>query len=326
MSAFPRQTTQLCFGVVEVSILFACQDIPPAPWISVLAKEIPDTEIHVWPDFGDPTSIEFALIWGPYAAEMSRFPNLKAMISLGAGVDHILEQVDRPNDVPIVRLIDPGLQNGMTEYVLYHVLRYHRDVPAYEVQQEKGLWRELTQTLPSERCIGILGLGAIGTACAESLVGLGFDVIGWSRTKKTVSNVGCFYGSATLNAFIAQSQILICLLPLTPDTKGILNKKNLSELPAGAYLINVGRGAHLIEADLLELLDNGHISAATLDVFQNEPLEKGHPFWTHPKVTVTPHIAALTLPKSAGPVIADIINCIRSGRAFRGKVDAALGY
>ena len=309
-----------------MSLVFACQDVPAAPWIDALRKELPDTEIHVWPDTGDPEQVEFALIWGPHAGAMKQFPNLKAMISLGAGVDHILEQVDRPLHVPVARLVDPGLKVGMVEYVLYHVLRFHRRMPDYEQQQQKQLWIERFQTLPSDRRIGILGLGEIGIACAEALVSLGFDVIGWSRTKKDVLKVGCFYGDEALKAFLGQTEILICLLPLTPETHGILNAVNLATLPAGAHLINVGRGAHVVEEDLLKALENGHISGAALDVFQTEPLPRGNPLWDHPNVTVTPHIAALTLPATAAPVIGDIVRAASAGGEIPHIVDANRGY
>lgn len=309
-----------------MSLIFACQDVPAAPWIAALGKAMPDLEVHVWPYSGNPKEIEFAVIWGPYAREMKQFPNLRVMMSLGAGVDHILEQVDRPMDVPVVRLVDPGLKTGMVEYVLYHVLRQHRRMRDYEQQQKKALWIERSQALPSDRQVGILGLGEIGIACAEAMNRLGFDVIGWSRSKKDILNVGCFYGDEALKPFLSQCNILICLLPLTPETEGILNKVTLAALPAGAYLINVGRGGHVVDADLLEALDSGHLSGATLDVFNEEPLPKEHPFWTHPDVTVTPHIAALTLPDSAAPVIATVIESLRSGADVPGMIDPGRGY
>jgi glyoxylate/hydroxypyruvate reductase A len=291
-----------------------------------LRAEIPHLEVYVWPDHGDADAVEFALIWGPYAAAMGRFPNLKAMISLGAGVDHILAQPDRPMDVPVVRLVDPGLRTGMLEYVLYAVLRYHRHMPDYETQQQRKLWIERRQLLPAERRIGILGLGEMGLACAQVLERLGFDVIGWSRTKKEIHNVGCFYGDEALTAFLGQSAILVCLLPLTPETAGVLDRDAFAALPPGAYLINVGRGGHVVEEDLLAALESGHIAGATLDVFRTEPLPRGHPFWDHPGVTVTPHIAALTLPQSAAPAITEIIERARAGRPLLNVVDPERGY
>lgn len=309
-----------------MSLIFACQDVPALPWVAALNAEIPQLDIHVWPDCGNPEAVEYALIWGPFANEMGQFPNLKAMISLGAGVDHILKQPNRPPNVPIVRLVDPGIKAGMIEYVIYNVLRFHRRMPEYEIQQKKGLWIERRQVLPADRRIGILGLGEIGIACAKMLVRMGFDVIGWSRTKKEILNVGCFYGDEALTAFLGQSSILICLLPLTPQTEGILNSEAFAALPPGAFVINVGRGAHVVEEDLLAALDSGHIAGAALDVFRTEPLPRNHPFWSHPHVCVTPHVAALTMPRTAGPVIADIIRQAEAGGPIRNTVDPGQGY
>jgi glyoxylate/hydroxypyruvate reductase A len=226
----------------------------------------------------------------------------------------------------VVRLVDPGIKEGMIEYVVYNVLRFHRRMPEYEIQQRKGLWIERRQMLPADRRVGILGLGEIGVACAEMLVRMGFDVLGWSRTKKEILNVGCFYGDEALTAFLGQSSILICLLPLTPRTEGILDRETLAALPPGAFLINVGRGAHVVESDLLAALDSGHIAGAALDVFRVEPLPRDHPFWSHPNVSVTPHVAALTLPRTAGPVIADIIRQAEAGGPIRNTVDPGQGY
>jgi len=309
-----------------LSLLFACTDVPPDPWIAALRAELPGLEVRVWPDCGATEEVEAALIWGPYADQMGRFPNLKAILSLGAGVDHILRAPGRPPHVPVVRLVDPGLQQGMREYVTCHVLRHHRDIPAYAEQARKGLWIERRQILPGERRLGIMGLGALGAACAEALVPFGFDVIGWSRSRKTINGVGCFYGEEAFRPFLAQCEILVCLLPLTPDTVDILNRDTLSALPPGATLINVGRGEHLVEEDLLALLDSGHIAGATLDVFRTEPLPRGHPFWRHPKITVTPHIAAVTLARTAAPEIADNLRRLADGRPLLHVVDPGRGY
>lgn len=309
-----------------MSLLFACDDVPPAPWIEALRAELPGLDIHVWPDCGEPRAVEAALIWGPHASQMGKFPNLKAILSLGAGVDHILRAPGRPADIPVVRLVDPGLRQGMCDYVACHVLRHHRDMPAYEEQQKKALWIERRQTLGPECRVGIMGLGTLGTACAEALLGLGFDVIGWSRSRKTLNGVGCFYGIEGLHPFLTQSEILVCLLPLTPDTTGILNRATLSALTPGAALINVGRGEHLVEADLLFLLETGQISAATLDVFRTEPLPRDHAFWNHPKITVTPHIAAVTLARTAAPVIADTLRRLAKGQKLLNVVDTERGY
>jgi len=309
-----------------LSLLFACADVPPEPWIGALRAELPELVIHVWPDRGDPEAVEAALIWGPYAGQMGEFPNLKAILSLGAGVDHIMRAPGRPAHVPVVRLVDPGLRWAMSEYVTCHVLRHHRDMPAYAEQQKRRLWIERRQTLPGERRVGIMGLGALGSASADALVRLGFDVIGWSRSRKTLPGVGCFYGEEALLPFLGQSEILVCLLPLTPETENILNCDTLGALPRGAALINVGRGEHVVEEDLLALLDSGHIAGATLDVFRTEPLPRNHPFWAHPKVTVTPHIAAVTLARTAAPEIADNLRRLAEGRPLLHVVDSGRGY
>jgi len=309
-----------------LSLLFACDDVPPEPWVAALQAEMPDLDIRIWPDCGDPDAVEAALIWGPHAAEMGRFPNLKAILSLGAGVDHILRAPGRPVHVPVARLVDPGLSQGMREYICCHVLRYHRDMPAYANQQNRGLWIERRQTLAGERRVGIMGLGTLGAAAAEGLVRLGFDVLGWSRSRKTLAGVGCFYGDEAFHPFLAQCEILVCLLPLTPETADILNRETLSALPPGAALINVGRGEHLVEADLLALLETGQISGATLDVFRTEPLPRDHVFWRHPKITVTPHIAAVTLARTAAPEIADNLRRLADGRPLLHVVDPGRGY
>ncbi len=309
-----------------MSLLFACDDVPPEPWIEALRAELPGLDIHVWPDCGDPKAVEAALIWGPHASQMGKFPNLKAILSIGAGVDHILRAPGRPAHLPVIRLVDPGLRQGMCDYVTCHVARHHRDMPAYAEQQRKALWIEHRQTLAHERRVGIMGLGSLGEACAGALVGLGFDVIGWSRSRKELKGVGCFYGADGLHPFLAQSEILVCLLPLTPDTGDILNRATLSALPPGAALINVGRGEHLVEADLLALLASGQIAGATLDVFRTEPLPRDHAFWRHPKITVTPHIAAVTLPRTAAPVIADTLRRLAKGQKPLNVVDTGRGY
>jgi glyoxylate/hydroxypyruvate reductase len=309
-----------------VSLIFACVDIPPEPWIEAIKAEVPDLDIRIWPDTGKAEDVEFALLWGRWNADLSQFPNLRALLSLGAGVDHILALPDRPANIPIVRLGDPALRTGMVEYVLYNVLKFHRRFPEYEDQQRKGLWIELSQTQPHKRTVGIMGLGSLGASCAKSLVGLGFDVVGWSRRKKSISNVGSFYGDAGLDLFLAQSEILVCLLPLTDDTRGILNEENMHKLPVGAFIVNAARGGHLVEQDLLALLETQHIEGAALDVFETEPLPTENLLWSHPKVTVTPHVAALVDFESAAAVIAETIRRSRDGRPLLNVVDPVRGY
>ncbi|NKB22143.1 MAG: glyoxylate/hydroxypyruvate reductase A [Alphaproteobacteria bacterium] len=309
-----------------MSLIFACVDIPPEPWVKAIKAEIPDLTIHLWPDVDNPEKVEFALLWGKWDANLNRFPELSALLSLGAGVDHILTLENRPPNIPIIRLGDPALRTGMVEYVLYNVLKFHRRFPEYEEQQEKSLWIERSQTMPYKRTVGIMGLGSLGSACAKTLVGLGFDVIGWSRRKKTINKVGCFYGEQGLGLFLARSEIVVCLLPLTNETRGILNTTNMQKLPAGAFIINAARGGHLIEGDLLALLESEHIAGAALDVFETEPLPANNPLWSHSKVTVTPHVAALVDFDSAATVIAETIRRSREGRPLLNVVDPVRGY
>lgn len=291
-----------------------------------IGAEMPDLDIHIWPDIGVPEDVEFALLWGKWDADLTSFPNLRAFLSLGAGVDHILALSDRPADIPIIRLGDPALRTGMVEYVLYNVLKFHRRFPEYEEQQRKALWIERSQTMPHKRTVGIMGLGSLGAACAESLVALGFDVVGWSRHKKSIDNVDCFHGKEGLDHFLAQSEIVVCLLPLTAETRGILNDGNMQKLPPGSYIINAARGGHLVEQDLLKLLEVGHIAGAALDVFETEPLPKDNPIWAHPKIAITPHVAALVDFESAAAVIADTVRRSREGRPLLNVVDPVQGY
>jgi glyoxylate/hydroxypyruvate reductase A len=309
-----------------VSLLFACTGISPEPWVAAIGAALPDLEIRVWPDYGNPAEVEYALLWGDLAGEMARFPNLKALLSFGAGVDHILKAANRPGHVPVVRLVDPAFQTGMAEYVIYNVLRFHRGFPEYEDLQRSGLWVEHAQIPPSSRKIGILGMGVLGSACAESLVPLGFDVSGWSRSPKSLPGITGFHGSDGLTSFLHKSEILVCLLPLTAETEDILDRDAFAAMPRGSYLINAGRGRHVVEEDLLEALGTGQIAGAALDVFRTEPLPPDHPFWTHPKIRVTPHIAALVNQQSATATIVDTIRRIRDGKPLLNVADPARGY
>jgi glyoxylate/hydroxypyruvate reductase A len=294
--------------------------------VTALAAALPGIDVRAWPDTGEPAAVEYASLWGDAAGDMRRFANLKVLFSLGAGVEHILGNPLRPPDVPVVRLIDPAHRTGMIEYVLMRVLHYHRRMPEYAAQQAQGIWRERSQCAPGDRRVGIMGMGELGTGCAEILVRLGFDVAGWSRSPPTIVGVTGFAGRDALAAFLARTEILVNLLPLTPETVGILDAGTLAMLQKNACLINVGRGRHLVEGDLLAALDSGHLAGATLDVFCTEPLQKDHPFWTHPKVTVTPHIAAMTLLQSAVPAIAENVRRHRAGEPMVGVVDPARGY
>jgi glyoxylate/hydroxypyruvate reductase len=287
---------------------------------------MPMLEIRLWPDAGDPAEIDYVLAWNHPDGFLMRFSNLRAIYSMGAGVDRLLKDPGLPEGVPIVRMVDPSLVAGMNEFVLMRVLHYHRRMPEYEVQQRAGLWGPLRPPLAEDRKVGIMGLGQLGRTCAASLAGLGFAVRGWSRTPKSLSGVQCFAGIAQLPAFLGETEILICLLPLTPETEGILNATHFAQLPQGAFLVNVARGAHLVEEDLIFALETGRIAHATLDVFRAEPLAADHPFWTHPRVAIIPHAAALTQPRTAARTVAANIARDRAGEPLQDVVDRQTGY
>jgi len=231
-----------------------------------------------------------------------------------------------PRHLPIVRLVDPHMTAAMSEYVVLQVLRLHRRDLDYRAQQERKDWRELDQKNAADRRVGILGFGELGQDAAHKLKALGFDVAGWSRSAKTAAGIATYAGAAGLPPLLARSEILVCLLPLTPETEGILNARSLALLPQGAALVNAARGAHLVEEDLLAALASGQVSAAVLDVFADEPLPLGHPFWHHPRIVVTPHVAAFTNPATAAPIILDNIRRFEEGRPLLNRVDPARGY
>ena len=275
-----------------MALLFSSRFHDPEVWRQALVEHLPDLDMRVWPDSGDPTEIDAALVWGPKRGELKNFPNLKVIISMGLGVEHILRDPELPKDIPIVRTFDSHMQGAMVEYVVLHVLRYHRHMPEITENQRQGEWIMYGPEDTPGTTVGVMGLGAFGAPPAQALASIGFRVIGWTRTVTGVGGVECYPGEDGLRSFLNQSNILVCLLPLTPDTEGILNADVLAELPRGAYVINAARGGHLVEEDLLTALESGHIAGATLDVFGQEPLPPDHPFWNHPKVTMTPHNAS----------------------------------
>jgi glyoxylate/hydroxypyruvate reductase len=295
-------------------------------WHRALRACDPDMVVHDWPYDGDPADIEFALIWGPPRGELRRYPNLAAIFSMGAGIDHLASDPELPNGVPIVRMVEPGLTSGMTEFVILSVLTHHRFMLDYAIQQRAKVWREIPQIATGKRRVGIMGLGVLGGDAADKLAQLGFDVAGWSRSPKKQPGITTFHGGDGLPAFLARSDILVCLLPLTAETEGILNARTLAALPHGAALVSLGRGGHMVEADVLAALDSGQIGGATLDVFRDEPLPPESPFWTHPRVILTPHIASMTIPDSAAEAVVDNIRRLRAGQPLENVVDIARGY
>jgi len=295
-------------------------------WREAFRRLAPEIEFRDWGEAGNPREIEFALVWNPPPGVLRTFPNLKVIFSLGAGVDHLMSDPDLPEGVPIVRMIDDELTRGMTEYVALHVLRHHRRQREIESAQQAGRWVTIfTPTAPSRR-VGIMGLGVLGRAAATALGALEFDLAGWSRTAHNIDGIECFHGPGGLGLFLGRTEILVCLLPLTDETRGILNAGLFAQLPQGASVINAARGGHQVEADILSALDSGRLSEATLDVFETEPLPAGHPFWAHPRVTVTPHNASVTDPDSGARQVIENIRRYRRGEALPNVVDPRAGY
>jgi glyoxylate/hydroxypyruvate reductase A len=308
------------------TILFRSTPAATARWRPLLARLMPGHEIRYWPEIGDRAEVDYALVWNPEPGLLASLPNLKLIVGLGAGIDHILRDPSVPAGVPIVRLVDPYMTDAMSEYITLQVLRLHRQDLDYLAQQHAVVWEEREQKNAAERPVGILGFGTLGQDAGGKLKALGFDVAGWSRAPKDVPGFVTYTGSTGFDALLARSEILVCLLPLTAETRGILNAAAFARMPRGAGIVNAGRGGHLVEEHLIPALDSGQLSGAVLDVFRAEPLPPEHPFWRHPRIIVTPHIAAETHPPTAAAIIGDAIRCFEAGLPVANLVDPARGY
>lgn len=309
-----------------MAILIIAPGMRTAGWVKQLKAVDPNLDIRIWPEGGKPEEIEFVMAWKPPPGELRKYPNLRCIASLGAGVDHILRDPDLPAGAPLSRVVDGSMARSMTEYALLSVLNYCRHFEAYRRDQMHRRWKPRPPLRTREVRVGIMGLGQLGGDAAAKLVRLGFQVRGWSRTGRQIEGVLSYAGEKQLDDFLSLTNILICLLPLTPATEGILNRRVFAALPPDAYVINAARGRHLIEADLLEALDAGHLSGASLDVFQHEPLPVEHPFWKHPKIRVTPHISSLTDPKAVAPQLVENYHRARDGKPLLNLVDMQRGY
>jgi len=296
------------------------------PWARDFADALPQAEAVLWQEGQPVERCDYAVIWAPTPALLDQLKHVKAIFLMGAGVDALLKFGDALPDVPIVRLGDAGMAEQMAEYAAHAVLRYFRRFDEYERQARQGVWNPLSPRVKSEFTVGVLGLGKLGAQVARALRQLGFPVRGWSRTAKDLPGVECFTGMEALDDFLSGTQVLVSLLPLTPETNNLLDRARLSKLPQGAYLVNVARGAQVAEPDLLALIKSGHIAGATLDVFRNEPLPAPHPFWNEPRITITPHISALTLREEAVRQIADKIMLLERGETVADIVDLNRGY
>ncbi len=307
------------------SLLFRSPSDPAETWTRALVRCLPGLDVRVWPDTGDPRGIEYALVWASPDGVLHELPKLRVVFSLGAGVDHLVGG-EVPETAELVRMVDPALTEGMVEYVLYQVLRHHRRMDVYAHQQGRCEWRTHPQCRPGERRVGVLGLGRMGGACARALATLGFDVAGWARSHRELPGVISTTGDDGLDWLLRRSDILVCLLPLTPATRGLLGAEVFRRLPARATIINAGRGEHLDEDALLVALGEGRLARAVVDVFRDEPLAAGHPFWRHPRIEVTPHMASLTNPWTGAEVVASGIEADRRGEPLPNRVDRDRGY
>ena len=308
-----------------MTFLYKADPVRGAVWAELLARKMPELPFRIWPDIGDPQAVRFLAAWQPPQDLATQFPNLEILFSTGAGTDQF-DFAAIPPTLPVVRMVESGIVNGMVEYATLAVLSLHRDWHTYHQQQREGRWQTHRVYPASSQRVGVLGLGTLGRAVLEKLRGFGFDCAGWSRSARRIDGIECHAGEQGLQAFLARTDILICLLPLTDGTRGILCKPLFDQLPRGAALINVGRGGHLVQQDLLQALDEGQLSRAVLDVCEPEPLPPEHPFWHHPKVVLTPHIASMTQPETAVEAVIDNLRRHRLGLPMEGLVDRARGY
>jgi glyoxylate/hydroxypyruvate reductase A len=281
---------------------------------------------EAWPDIGPRDAVRYALVWHHPAGSLARLPNLKAILVLGAGVDSVLRDPDLPAGVPLVRLVDAGLPGPMAEYALYAVLHFQRRMADYFAQQQRATWRPLDESLARQWPVGVMGLGVIGAHVARCIAAQGYPVSGWRRSGVPLEGIDVFVGAAGLEPFLARTRVLVNVLPLTSQTLGILGAQTFAAMRHGSYLVNIGRGAHVVDADLIAALDSGQLAGAMLDVFDKEPLPAAHAFWRHPKIVVTPHVAAPTIASEAQAQVVENICRLERGERPEGLVDRDKGY
>ena len=308
-----------------MSVLYLGDIARQRKWQELFAELAHEIPFFVEKDMADPQSIRYLLAWDYSPEIIQSFPNLEVFFALGAGVDQFDLSV-LPEHVSLVRMIDPSIIEGMVEYVVYATLALHRDMLPYRKAQREARWKPIQTTMASNRRVGVMGLGSLGQAVIGGLKQFGFPLHGWSQSLREIEGVTCFSGSGDFSDFLSNCDILICLIPLTSETRNILNKKLFDQLPLGAALINVGRGGHLVEQDLLNSLDNGQLSGAVLDVIAKEPVLPEHPFWQHPNIIMTPHIASMTNPDSAARVVIDNLVRHQKRQPMIGLVERSRSY
>ncbi len=310
---------------MTIDILYYNEGEDPSVWLLALSAVLPEANIRLWQE-GDTAPADYALVWNAPEGVLKDRKGLKAVINLAAGVDKLLASGLIPADVPLYRLEDAGMAIQLAEYALHHIIGWYRRFDDYRAFQQKQQWREVTVPRRSDYTVGIMGLGVMGKVLAEILKPFGFALKGWSRSAKQVEGVDTYHGAEGLAGFLKGVNALVCLLPNTPQTRGIINADLFSQLPDGACLVNLGRGAHVNEDDLLDALASGKIHAAALDVTAVEPLPQEHPFWSHPSISITPHIGGLTYWDETVGQVADIIHQLEQGSQPGGLVDRQNGY
>ena len=295
-------------------------------WKKALLAHLPSLKVVHSRDIGDPAEIDYALVWKPPEGFFDRMTKLRLIVNLGAGVDSLVRRNDLPPGVPITRITDPQMARMMAGYVLFAVLRHAREIPLFEQAQRSGEWVYRHPRSPEETTVVVLGLGQLGAKAACELQRQGFKVLGWSRSPRQIEGVECLSGMDTLDSVIGRADILVVMLPITPETHRIIDRKRLEKLPRGAAFINVARGALVDQTALTELLQSGHIGAATLDVFEREPLPAGDPLWAMPNVLITPHLASVAIPSSSAEQIAGNIRRVSVGETPENAIDPSRGY
>ena len=306
-----------------MNILICFDKLPPEPWVQGLAHAFPGAHVAAWTP-GAPQA-DHAIVWAPPQQFIDEQPGLQTLFNIGAGVDALL-QLKLPPSLKVVRLDDAGMSVQMAEFVCHAVIRHFRELDGYDADAQAGKWSYRKPRSRADFAVGVMGLGVLGERVARALQVFDFPVNGYSRSPKDLPGIRCFSGAQALPDFLAATRVLVNLMPLTPETENILNHVTLSQLQKGGYVINVARGKHLVDDDLLALIDSGHLAGATLDVFRTEPLPAGHVFWQHPKITVTPHTSARTLREESIAQIVGKMQALQRGESINGVVDALRGY
>lgn len=310
----------------SMSLLLLAPNRNMQPWKEALLDVDANLDIEIWPEAEAKEQVHFIVAWNQPRHVLDSYPNLKAISSLGAGVDHILKDESLPQDVPVCRVVSHSLVRQMKEYVLNAILNYQRNTFLYFRQKQQGIWETHPNKAPQHFTVGIMGLGKIGRPVAGQLARLGYQVLGWSNSSKKIDSVTTFAGQKDFDAFLSESQVLVCLLPLTDETEGILDLDLLKKLKRPGYLINVARGEHLVDEDLIYALDKGWMEGATLDVFSEEPLSGRHPFWNRENIMITPHVSSLTPPEEVAEQIVENYKRSLSGMELNHAVDKEKGY